>query len=133
MSRLLQHWIPSLDPKMPLWLWVLWLTPLGLLGGCATPGTNTEGSPSIQASVSLELSNRPRLRLIPGMGIYYGIEIPNGYYFLGRYYWVFEHDGWYRSRFYNGPWARMPDHRVPDRLWRLPQPYRPPQLRPRKP
>ena len=103
------------------------------LGACTTSGSLDGSTPQVHATVSLQLSNRPRLRLIPGFNVYYGPELPNGYFFFGSYYWVFEHDAWYRSRFYNGPWARMPDHRVPDRLWRLPPPYRPPQYRPRKP
>jgi hypothetical protein len=109
------------------------LCTLTLLASCTTSGGVHSDSPQVQASVSLQLSNRPRLRLIPGFSVYYGPDLPNGYYFFGSHYWVFEHDAWHRARFYNGPWIRMPDHRVPDRLWRLPPPYRPPQHRPRKP
>ncbi|MFZ9993359.1 MAG: hypothetical protein ACO3OV_01505 [Steroidobacteraceae bacterium] len=105
------------------------------LSACAISGDSGSERPAtaISTSVSLKLSSRPRLQVIPGFGVYYGVDIPSGYFFFDRHYWVFEHDAWYRARFYNGPWRRMPDHRVPDRLWRLPPPHRPPNIRPRKP
>jgi hypothetical protein len=81
----------------------------------------------VSVSIGIDVPVYPELVLVPDTPVYYAPTGPANYFFYDRYYWVYRHDRWYRSRWYNGPWViRRPDAvpvfllRVPVRYYRAP-------------
>ncbi len=49
----------------------------------------------------------------PGIGFYVGVDMPYDMVFISGNYYLFQGNGWYRSRDYNGPWAFVRRDRLP--------------------
>ncbi len=86
------------------------------------------GLPGVQIGVNVPVY--PELVPVPGYPVYYDPRASSNYFFYDGMYWVFQHDNWYASSWYNGPWylvepARVPLFvlRIPVRYYRYPPPY----------
>ena len=83
-----------------------------------------------RVSIGINLPAYPRLMRVPGYPVYYAPQLEANFFFYDGMYWVFHHDNWYASSWYNGPWAFVqPDYvpvyilRVPVRYYRQPPNY----------
>lgn len=83
-----------------------------------------------RVSIGINLPAYPRLVRVPGYPVYYAPQLQANFFFYDGMYWVFHHDNWYASSWYNGPWAFVqPDYvpvyilRVPVRYYRQPPTY----------
>jgi hypothetical protein len=81
-------------------------------------------------SIGINLPVYPDLVRVPGYPVYYAPRLEANFFFYDGLYWVYAHDGWYASRWYNGPWDMVAPNivpmyllRVPVRYYRLPPPY----------
>lgn len=82
------------------------------------------------ASIGINLPAYPNLVAVPGYPVYYAPHLNINFFFYDGMYWVFHHDNWYASYWYNGPWWFVwPDVvpiyllSVPVRYYRQPPPY----------
>jgi hypothetical protein len=82
------------------------------------------------ASIGIHVGDYPRLVAVPGYPVYYAPRLRANFFFYDGMYWVFHHDDWYASYWYNGPWwyvspVAVPVYilRVPVRYYRYPPPY----------
>jgi hypothetical protein len=85
-----------------------------------------------QVSVNIHIGPPPSYRIaapppvivIPGTYVYVVPDIGTDIFFYDGF-WYRLYDGhWFNGRSYNGPWAYMPDPRVPRALMELPPDYR---------
>ena len=66
----------------------------------------------------------PQLVVIPGTYVYVVPDInADVFFWSGNWYRLYE-GHWFSGRSYNGPWAYVPDPRVPRALFELPPDYR---------
>lgn len=86
------------------------------------------GLPHVSIGINLPLY--PELVPVPGYPVYYAPQVAANYFFYDGLYWVFWHDDWYASEWYNGPWWLVEPEivplyilRVPVRYYRYPPPY----------
>lgn len=93
--------------------------------GCATTT-----SADTRVGVGIHLDLFPDLHPVPGYPVYYAPNVSANLFFYDGAYWLYGHDGWYVSDWYNGPWDYVePDYvpwfvlRVPVRYYRAPPPY----------
>lgn len=82
------------------------------------------------ASIGIHVGDYPRLVAVPGYPVYYAPRLRANFFFYDGMYWVFQHDNWYASYWYNGPWwyvspVAVPVYilRVPVRYYHYPPPY----------
>lgn len=82
------------------------------------------------ASIGIHIGDYPRLVAIPGYPVYYAPRLHANFFFYDGMYWVFHHDNWYASYWYDGPWSlvhpmTVPVYvlRIPVRYYRYPPPY----------
>ena len=70
---------------------------------------------------AVRVSTRPRMVLIPRLGIYYAPDSQYNLYLVNKI-WFYYYDGkWYRSHTYEGSWQYVPFSKVPEVLKNLPQ------------
>ena len=81
-------------------------------------------------SIGINLPVYPDLVPVPGYPVYYAPQLQANFFFYDGLYWVYAQDGWYASRWYNGPWDMVEPNvvpwyvlRVPVRYYRRPPPY----------
>ncbi|HBG06448.1 MAG: hypothetical protein A2075_13095 [Geobacteraceae bacterium GWC2_58_44] len=86
------------------------------------------GVPHVSIGINLPLY--PELVPVPGYPVYYAPRLQANYFFYDGMYWVFQHDNWYASSWYNGPWWIVEPNfvplfilRIPVSYYRLPPPY----------
>lgn len=75
-----------------------------------------------------DVPSYPRLVLISGTAAYFAPELSANYFYYDGTYWVYQGDEWYRSAWYNGPWAKVSPLVVPLPVLQIPVAYynRPP-------
>jgi len=75
-----------------------------------------------------DVPSYPRLVLIAGTAAYYAPQLSSNYFYYDGSYWVYQGDEWYRSAWYNGPWAAVSPLVVPLSVLQIPVAYynRPP-------
>ncbi len=49
----------------------------------------------------------------PNLGFYIGVDMPHDIVFISGSYYLFQGNGWYRARHYNGPWVSVRHDRLP--------------------
>lgn len=83
-----------------------------------------------QVSIGIHLQLFPELVRVPGYPVYYAPRLNSNFFFYDGMYWVYLHDNWYASSWYNGPWwVVTPEFvplfilRVPVRYYRVPPGY----------
>jgi hypothetical protein len=74
-------------------------------------------------SIGINLPAYPQLVRVPGYPVYYAPRLAANYFFYDGMYWVFHHDNWYVSSWYNGPWWFVEPHAVPVYILRVPVRY----------
>jgi hypothetical protein len=86
------------------------------------------GMPGV--SIGINLPAYPDLVPVPGYPVYYAPRLRSNYFFYDGMYWVYRHDNWYASYWYNGPWGVVVPQvvpvyilRIPVRYYRQPPPY----------
>jgi len=95
-----------------------------------TTGCATTTSADTRVGVGIHLDLFPDLHPVPGYPVYYAPNVSANLFFYDGAYWLYGHNGWYVSDWYNGPWDYVePDYvpwfvlRVPVRYYRAPPPY----------
>lgn len=76
-----------------------------------------------EVRISLDIKSYPKLVAVPGYPVYYAPQINANYFFYDGMYWLFEHDNWYSSLWYNGPWYDVDSNHIPDNVLRVPVRY----------
>ncbi len=73
------------------------------------------GVPSIPipAPPQIFFKTPPLFLAPPNLGFYIGVDIPQDLIFISGNYYLFQGNGWYRARHYNGPWASVRRDRLP--------------------
>jgi len=79
------------------------------------------GLPNVSIGINLPLF--PHLVPVPGYPVYYAPEVDANYFFYDGMYWVYQHDNWYASSWYNGPWSFVEPEVVPLFVLRIPVHY----------
>ena len=86
------------------------------------------GLPNVSIGINVPLY--PELVRVPGYPVYYAPRLNANFFFYDGMYWVYEHDNWYASTWYNGPWGLVSPEvvplyvlRIPVRYYRAPPPY----------
>lgn len=86
------------------------------------------GTPYVHIGVNV--SSYPDLVVVPGYPVYYAPRLQANLFFYDGLYWIYDHDDWYASAWYDGPWdyvssAEVPLYilRVPVRYYRVPPVY----------
>ena len=79
------------------------------------------GSPGI--SIGINMNSYPDLVPIPGYPVYYDPQVNSNYFFYDGQYWVYRHNNWYSSTWYNGPWGMVGPQYVPLFVLRVPVRY----------
>jgi hypothetical protein len=70
-----------------------------------------------------DVPNYPRLVLIAGSAAYSAPDLSLNYFFYDGSYWVYHGDEWYRSGWYDGPWAKVSPLVVPLSVLQIPVAY----------
>jgi hypothetical protein len=65
----------------------------------------------------------PQLQQVPGYPVYYAPNMDSNFFFYDGQYWVYQHDSWFRSDWYNGPWLYTDPDYVPLFILRVPLRY----------
>lgn len=101
------------------------LIALSILLGTATPvmAQVSVGIAIPGVSIGINLPVYPELVLVPGYPVYYAPRLPANYFFYDGLYWVYQHDNWYVSSWYNGPWDLVQPDDVPLFVLRVPVRY----------
>lgn len=101
------------------------LIALSILLGTATPvmAQVSVGISIPGVSIGINLPVYPELVLVPGYPVYYAPRLPANYFFYDGLYWVYQHDNWYVSSWYNGPWDLVQPDDVPLFVLRVPVSY----------
>jgi len=73
--------------------------------------------------INLSIGAYPQLVPIPGYPVYYAPDLGRNYFFYDGLYWVFHHDRWYVSDWYDGPWEGVDPFDVPLFILRIPVRY----------
>jgi len=102
---------------------------LGMLFySAASPAQVSVGIGFPHVSIGINLPVYPELHVVPGYPVYYAPRVQENFFFYDGMYWVYQHDNWYASSWYNGPWGYVSPRYVPVYLLRVPVRYyhRPP-------
>lgn len=75
------------------------------------------------ASIGINLPAYPRLVRVPGYPVYYAPQVEANFFFYDGMYWVYQHDDWYASAWYNGPWGRVERVDMPVFILQVPLRY----------
>ncbi len=78
---------------------------------------------AVSVNIGFSLPAYPTMVAVPGYPVYYAPSVNSNYFFYDGAYWVFNGDGWYQSRWYNGPWAPVDPLAVPVYLLQVPVRY----------
>jgi hypothetical protein len=70
--------------------------------------------------INLSIGAYPDLVPIPGYPVYYAPDLGRNYFFYDGLYWVYHHDRWYSSDWYDGPWDVVDPFDVPLFVLRIP-------------
>lgn len=76
-----------------------------------------------QVSIGIHLSLFPEFVRVPGYPVYYAPRLDSNFFFYDGMYWVYQHDNWYASSWYNGPWWLVEPQFVPVFILRVPVRY----------
>jgi hypothetical protein len=79
------------------------------------------GVPGVQ--IGINTPYYPELVQVPGYPVYYAPQASANIFFYDGLYWVYAHDDWYASTWYNGPWQLTPREYVPLYVLRVPVRY----------
>ncbi len=82
-----------------------------------------------KVNIGFQVGAYPKFVRVPGYPVYYAPQSSSNYFFYDGLYWVYQHDNWYQSSWYNGPWDAVGPRYVPAYVLRVPVRYyrRPPQ------
>jgi hypothetical protein len=64
------------------------------------------------------LSGPPDFIMPPSLGFYAAVGVPYDLYRVSNIYFLFHDNGWYRGRYYNGPWRAVNHNQLPQSLRR---------------
>jgi hypothetical protein len=100
-----------------------WLALVLVLG--VQPQASSLGASSAAAEDAqwADVSSYPRLVLIAGSATYSAPDLSLNYFFYDGSYWVYHGDEWYRSGWYDGPWAKVSPLVVPLSVLQIPVAY----------
>lgn len=103
-----------------LWMLASSIAPLGAQAG---PAAGASGE-----SLGIDLPAYPELLAVSDQPVYYAPQVKSNYFFYDGLYWIYQHDSWHASAWYNGPWHLVGPDAVPDAVLRVPVRYfrRPP-------
>lgn len=73
--------------------------------------------------INLSIGAYPEFVPIPGYPVYYAPDLGRNYFFYDGLYWVYHHDRWYSSDWYDGPWDVVDPFDVPLFVLRIPVRY----------
>jgi len=73
--------------------------------------------------IHLSIGAYPQLVPIPGYPVYYAPDLGRNYFFYDGLYWVYHHDRWFASDWYDGPWEVVDAFDVPLFILRIPVRY----------
>ncbi|HXD43338.1 MAG TPA: hypothetical protein VN649_22425 [Ramlibacter sp.] len=74
-------------------------------------------------SIGINMPVYPEFVRVPNYPVYYAPRLQTNYFFYDGIYWVYQQDNWYRSSWYNGPWALVSPQAVPVYVLRIPVRY----------
>jgi hypothetical protein len=97
--------------------------------GLAVPA-GAEAQAAAEWSIGINLRACPQLAPVRGCSIFYAPGLSANYFYYDDKYWVYAHDGWYSSAWYNGPWNLLDPYYVPLALLQVPASFymRPPEF-----
>src|SRR5512133_2145507 len=81
--------------------------------GISTPGV----------SIGINMPVYPQFVRVPNYPVYYAPRLQANLFFYDGMYWVYQHDNWYTSTWYNGPWWLVNPQAVPLYVLRIPVRY----------
>jgi hypothetical protein len=81
------------------------------------------GAPAVDDAQRANVTNYPRLELIPGTAAYYAPDLGLNYFYYDGSYWLYQADEWHQSSWYNGPWAKVSPSAIPLSLLQIPLAY----------
>lgn len=98
---------------------------LSLLAGAVPPAPAESGHRPIisDVSIGIHLGYFPDMVLVPGHPVYYAPQVRANYFFYDGYYWLYHHDRWHVSDWYDGPWEVLEPDEVPLAVLRVPVRY----------
>jgi hypothetical protein len=79
------------------------------------------GEPRV--SIGVHFPVYPEFVRVPGYPVYYAPRVRTNVFFYDGLYWVYHHDTWYASTWYNGPWSEVMPEAVPVYVLRVPVRY----------
>jgi hypothetical protein len=79
------------------------------------------GLPGVNIGINIPMY--PQMVPVPGYPVYYDPGAGSNYFFYDGAYWVYQHDTWYASTWYNGPWQQVSPEYVPLFVLRIPVRY----------
>lgn len=74
-------------------------------------------------SIGIDLPVYPEFVQVPSHPVYYAPRQKLNLFFYDGLYWVYQHDDWYTSSWYGGPWQRVQPYAVPAVVLRVPVRY----------
>jgi hypothetical protein len=74
-------------------------------------------------SIGVNFPVYPEFVRVPGYPVYYAPRVNTNVFFYDGLYWVYHHDTWYASTWYNGPWSEVVPEAVPVYVLRVPVRY----------
>ncbi len=77
----------------------------------------------VSISIGINMDSYPDLVQVPGYPVYYDPQVDSNYFFYDGQYWVYRHNNWYSSTWYNGPWGVIGPEYVPLFVLRVPVRY----------
>jgi len=100
---------------------------LAMLGVTVVQSANAEvnvnvnvGIPAVPVPVAVPppivLSAPPEFILPSALGVYVAVGIPHDLFFFSGSYYLYRDNGWYRARYYNGPWRHVERRHLPPGL-----------------
>jgi hypothetical protein len=99
---------------------VLWMLLCSIASSAAQVSVGI-GLPGV--NIGINLAAYPQLVPVPGYPVYYAPQMNSNYFFYDGMYWVYRHDNWYASSWYNGPWGLVNPQAVPLFVLRVPVRY----------
>ena len=81
------------------------------------------GTIAPDVSGGFHMPSYPDLVVVPGTPVYYAPHVAANFFFYDSKYWIYQVDGWYASRGYDGPWGFVAPDAVPVQLLRVPVLY----------
>jgi hypothetical protein len=73
---------------------------------------------AVQAPPRVVFQSPPLFLSPSNLGFYIGVDMPYDLVFISGSYYLFQGNGWYRSRHYNGPWTSIRHEHLPQKIKR---------------